>query len=216
MKKIMKRSRMIVIMALFLSVWMGMTAPAKTIKTNVTRFMLKNGKLVESSRDAYFSLTEGGISHVSKAKSSNTKVATVRAKDAFATIRFKKPGKAVISLTATRFNQPGVKYIFNVNVLRYTNPFKVLKVGENSIAAAFDKKMFSEMPLNGKSGQLEFALRKGWKLKRVNLYPDGDTEEPLKVYNNSQIAFTGEGGELEFELQNTKVKEKFIFRINDN
>ena len=207
-------------LTLMLTVWMGMTVSAKTYTFKRYWFLNSKGKILgDNSNKYHYDLVSAGILNPRNLKTSNKKVAAAKITGQygynFITTTLKKPGKATVSFTGDYRGRKNCKIKFVHMIARYANPFKTLKIGSTDLAGLFNKKMDVYRNLNGCSGELNLALKKGWKLKKIVYYPNEDVEDELKAVNHQQISFNGTGCYLEIILQNTKLKQPYSFMISE-
>ena len=124
MRNNIKKSFTMMLMAAVFTLLLGMSAFAKTYKEN-------EGAPINLNKQ-YF-IYYGPASGISKVKSSNKKVAVVITKkegsDVHVYLKLKKTGTTNVSYSIKTGERKGTHKV-KLNVYRYKNPFKVLKVGD--------------------------------------------------------------------------------------
>ena len=125
---------------------------------------------------------------ITKLKSSNTKVLTVKKIDNYSGIMItpKKAGKSTITFKATKGSKT-YSYKCVVKVMKYENPVKTLKIGSKNYASKFSKMDYID--LDGKKnyeGKLSIKTNKNWKVTYILIY-DAKTDKVKEYKNNKKI-----------------------------
>lgn len=187
--------------------WAGSGWPISKFEKQKTVYISYLGT-VPSSRGGKLGVEELFCSqrgpNVTKAKSSNTKVAAVEAVNLYfkgVLIKVKKPGKAKIT-----YNRGGKKTI-NLVVVKYVNPVKSFTVGKTQLASRFDIKAMEEVgngtrtasaPVDKFTGKLKITPKAGWKV--VSIYYYGSKGQKT-IKNNTKVSNLTS---IVFEMKNTK------------
>ncbi len=110
------------------------------------------------------------------------------------TIKIKRNGK---TYTSTRTDY----------VLKYTNPFKSVKVGNKEYVKSFDKTHSPNIAFRG-SKKVSVKTKSDWKVRSIWTYNNKDGK--IKSYKNNKTVNTKNTTQLSIELQNTKNKNIII------
>lgn len=165
MKKNRKtRIALLLMMAVF-TLLAGMSTPAKTITKKV-----KVPLTVTNEYEIY----NGPTSRITDVTSSNTKVGIIETESFLSETRvylkIRKTGSTNLSYKITKSGKT-TNYKIRLHVIRYQNPFRVLKVGGFSYKSQFNSSDYSTLQ-KGK-GKVQVKLKKGWQLKAVNVKTKG-------------------------------------------
>ena len=130
---------------------------------------------------------------ISKAKSSNTKVVSLKLekrkgyKQNFLTLCVKKPGTATVT-----YRLKGKQYTAKIVARKYSNPLKSLKIGGKEYASKFKGSVSANVNSEKLFGKVKVKPASGWKLKAIQLsaggpfkkVPNGGTIKKRKYSDN--------------------------------
>jgi len=155
---------------------------------------------------------------ISRIKSSNTKVLTVKKSSvknsSGVEITAKKAGKAVVSFRAKK-GKNTYSYKCTVTVRKYTNPIKTLKLGNKNYRSQFAN--YDYFNLNSKKtvkGKLTVSAAKGWKLKEIQLY-NSKTQKAKTIKNKSTVSLKNKTNTLWLTFTNTKTKRNTVIFLTN-
>ena len=129
---------------------------------------------------------------VTKVKSTNKKVATVKAVNRYfcgITIDLKKPGKTKIT-----YNRGGKRTI-NLIVKKYVNPIQSFTVGTTQLAPNFETEAIEYVgngsrnvaaPVNSFTGRIKIKPKVGWKVSSIYTWSTSGKKKTIK--NNSKVS----------------------------
>ena len=169
MRNNIKKSFTMMLMAAVFTLLLGMSVFAKTYKENVG---------APINLDKTYFIYYGPASGISKVKSSNKKVAVVitekEGSDVNVYLKLKKTGTTNVSYSIKTGERKGTHKV-KLNVYRYKNPFKVLKVGDMDYRSQFNGEGDYSTLMEGK-GKVQVKVKKGWQVKSIYAKAVGDSK----------------------------------------
>lgn len=149
---------------------------------------------------------------ITKAKSSNKKVATVKVGKTdgqyFLTVKEKKPGTTKIT-----FKVDGKKRTVKLVLTKYENPVKSLKIGSKQMAKKYNSYRYradgdTSYSIAGKKIAVKAAP--GWKLKAIYV-GNWETDKVKKVKSGYKFKQDEYPGDIEFKNTKTKAIERIQY-----
>ena len=126
-------------------------------------------------------------SAITKLKSSKKSVATVSkfvyGDTAYVAINMKKPGKTTVTFNV-KYKGKTVKAKTKVEIRKYVNPFKSLKIGSKNYASKFKENPYCTLTKTAK-GKMTIKLKSGYKIKGISTY-NGNDGSGYKILKNKK------------------------------
>ncbi len=98
-----------------------------------------------------------------------------------------KPGQTVLTIKVKKKSGVTKKYKVNVTALKYTSPFKSLKIGDKSYSTkTLARKWSRTFTLKGKTAKISVVPRTGWTVAKVNYLAESDDNIIDKNYKNNR------------------------------
>ena len=140
-------------------------------KTTVV-FLQKNQMLAYSDMKSGKKLTS--------AKSSNKKVATIKAMKAdggytYLLLTMKKAGTTKIT-----YKLAGKKKTVTLKVVKWKKPVKSFKIGSTNYASKYKKSSFFQTKTDIGGQTVKVKAARGWKVKKISYYAGGDSLKKIK------------------------------------
>ena len=206
MKNIMKKaiSLLLAVMIMLTAIPVMAAEPYYDIHTSETNILMPG---------SYEDYNIGSVGTAkATAKSSNTKIATVKIKKGVIWVHAKKQGKVTITTKVGKKT-----YKTRLTFLNYVNPVSSVKIGSTTVKESrFNKTdtiYLSYSKYQNKKQKIKFNLKKGWKLRAISyLQRNWDMDEALKNGGSVKIA-GGKGFSIWVCAENTKIKRTQYINI---
>lgn len=146
---------------------------------------------------------------IKNAKSSNPSVAAVQVhkqkKNYSLLVSTKKAGTTKITFTIQR-GKKSWNYAVKYTCFKYSNPFKMLKVGTSDLTKKFAKNRFFAGNGANYTGAVQVQLKSGWKLKSIELedYTENQENPGITKLNNGDTVESLTDRTLVVYVQHTK------------
>ena len=139
-------------------------------------------------------------------KFSKPKVAEVYANKGYAYIEGWKTGKGKLTIKIGK-----KKYKATVNIVKYKNPFKKVKIGSANCTQDFKAMAKTDAEVTKNSVKVTVKAKKGWKIKKiVRTYSKKDK----KIKNGSVIKLKNGGASIVIHMKNKETGVTLPFYIN--
>lgn len=147
------------------------------------------------------------------AKSSNSKVATVKVKNGSIVATAKRAGKTKITV-----KQGSKSYTCEMTVAKYANPISSVKIGKTTISGKkFNKNAYANLKYTkyaNKKNTVKFKLKKGWKLVSTD-YAKKGWQKGENFKNGGKVKVRGGAGFIiSAYVMNTKTGQTEFIEIN--
>lgn len=217
-----KRMKKMVAVLFCLALIAGCFMPSQTVKADGGDLLLSYAKNITLSRKGntdedyyYMDLPVKGEIKKITAKSSNSKVIKVEKGSFF--FHAKKTGKAKVTYKVKLTNGKTKKYVSNIKVVKYKNPFKSLKLDSKNYAKKFNKKTGKTEGISystkKKSVKISIKAASGCKIKSIKRcqYSSTGKETWSKVKNNTSVKLIKGAAIIQIKMynKNTKATDKF-------
>ena len=189
--------------------WAGSTPSIEDLRVKTYTLSYKGIDLDVGYRS--FSSTKAPKKAITKAKSSNKKVATVKVGKSggmyYLRVNLKAAGKSKIS-----FTHNGKKYACTFVVKNYVNPVKSLMIGESDYAVLFDLDRMkyrsgfgieADVLLRNLNGKVSVKPAGGWKVGKV-VSVTYKNKKPMKTIKNG--ATVKDANSVQVQMVNKKTK----------
>ena len=155
---------------------------------------------------------------ISNVKSSNKKVLRGKGGNMLG-LDLRKAGKATVTFDALVSGKT-YKYKSVVNVVKYENPFKTLKIGSKNYASKFkngEVNNWAESSKGTLKGKLNIVPKKNWKIQSINYFERavGQQGRWKKIKKGAKINLTAKrGNRVSIVMKNRKTGIEHRISIN--